>query len=208
MCRHPNPSGARGCWSASSRLVLTLIAGPTTWLLWPARPQNREPFEAALAALHRCTALEPDGAVASAVVVAALERVDRADRGRWVDPLDDLHRPYAARRMAELALLEDIRAGSLSRVDDVDYWSEWHDTAVRQARQTRPRPSNCTSSGPCPPVATRRTTSSGAVRPLSTRRAGRQRRGSIRRRVTAPTLVGPGQIAEQSGLSVQSVPQW
>ncbi|XVV07516.1 hypothetical protein ACQPW3_19900 [Actinosynnema sp. CA-248983] len=79
----------------------------------------------ALAVLRRCAALEPDGAVAEAVVVAALERVDRAERGRWVDLLDDVHRPYAARRMAELALLEDITTGALSTVDDVDDWSDW-----------------------------------------------------------------------------------
>lgn len=142
----PQPKRRKG-------LLVGVLASSSPWspdrprgCCGPPAPQNREPFEAALAALHRCTALEPDGAVASAVVVAALERVDRADRGRWVDPLDDLHRPYAARRMAELALLEDIRAGSLSRVDDGTTGPSG--TTLPSAKPSRPGPVRRTARPP------------------------------------------------------------
>ncbi|XVV07515.1 polymorphic toxin-type HINT domain-containing protein [Actinosynnema sp. CA-248983] len=58
----PPPKRRKGLLVGVLGVVLALVAGLTTWLLWPARPQNREPFDAALAALSTARGIKYTGA--------------------------------------------------------------------------------------------------------------------------------------------------
>ncbi|MDV5148443.1 hypothetical protein R1T08_30840 [Streptomyces sp. SBC-4] len=93
-----------------------------------------ELYRAALASdtarpgLLAAVAVEPDGAVASAAVGEALERVPRADRDAWVQALAPSVRAFSERRAHELGVLEDLRSGSMVRApapELVDGWSDW-----------------------------------------------------------------------------------
>lgn len=73
---------------------------------------------------------EADGALASAVVGEALERVPRADRETWVQALAPSVRAFSERRARELGILEELRSRAEAPTlgtELVDGWSEWSD---------------------------------------------------------------------------------
>ncbi|MER6474921.1 hypothetical protein [Streptomyces filamentosus] len=104
--------------------VSEVTDGHARWELYQAALASDTARPALLAAITR----EPDGALASGVVGAVLERVPRAERGAWVEALAPAARAFCARRADELEVLEHLRAGSLAPEPDpalVEGWSDW-----------------------------------------------------------------------------------
>jgi len=76
--------------------------------------------------LLEAVGLEPDPNVALSVVLRKLEVVPQADRQRWVDGLTgDIQRQFAARRAAELQVLETRPLASSLRAGIEQEWSDW-----------------------------------------------------------------------------------
>ncbi|MFE0025024.1 hypothetical protein [Amycolatopsis sp. NPDC059021] len=94
----------------------------------------------AAGALRECAALEPDHAVASALVVAMLERVPRAERAQWVALLAPAVREYADGRRSELEVLDDIRDGALPAKVAREHLGEWSDWLQRRIGGTAADP--------------------------------------------------------------------
>jgi hypothetical protein len=76
--------------------------------------------------LLEAVALEPDPNVALSVVLRKLEVVPLADRQRWIDGLTgEIQRQFAARRAAELQVLE-TRPLTPPLREGIDHeWSDW-----------------------------------------------------------------------------------
>jgi hypothetical protein len=78
--------------------------------------------------LLRAVMAEPDGPVASAVVVGMLERLGAEERSGWVEALKPGDGAFSVRRAEELSVLEAVRSGDFpeDRIhDEVDAWSDW-----------------------------------------------------------------------------------
>ncbi|WP_433722104.1 hypothetical protein ACQP2Y_42730 [Actinoplanes sp. CA-051413] len=76
--------------------------------------------------LLEAVGLEPDPNVALSVVLRKLEVVPQADRQRWVDGLTgDIQRQFAARRAAELQVLETRPLAPSLREGIEQEWSDW-----------------------------------------------------------------------------------
>lgn len=67
-------------------------------------------------------AVEPDRHVALSLVLKAFEIVPAADRRSWVDALPADNRDYAARRLAEFAVLEGLDPDAVAEFHD---WTDW-----------------------------------------------------------------------------------
>ncbi|MEU7294815.1 hypothetical protein AB0A76_16600 [Streptomyces exfoliatus] len=104
--------------------VSDVTDGHARWELYRAALAS----DAARPDLLAAVVAEPDGALASAVVGEALERVPRADRETWVQALAPSVRAFSERRARELGILEDLRSGAERPALDagvVDGWSDW-----------------------------------------------------------------------------------
>ncbi|MEU8607680.1 hypothetical protein AB0C29_06735 [Actinoplanes sp. NPDC048791] len=76
--------------------------------------------------LLEAVGLEPDLNVALSVVLRKLEVVPQADRQRWVDGLTgDIQRQFAARRAAELPVLETRPLAPSLQKGIEQEWSDW-----------------------------------------------------------------------------------
>ncbi|MEU3477586.1 hypothetical protein ACI2LO_25010 [Streptomyces sp. NPDC033754] len=108
----------------ADRAVPDMTDGHARWELYRAALAS----DAARPGLLAAVAAETDGALASAVVGEALERVPRGDREAWVQALAPLVRAFSERRAHELGTLEDLRSGSTVQApapELVDSWSDW-----------------------------------------------------------------------------------
>jgi len=74
-------------------------------------------------ALRLAITKEPDHSVATAVVLAVLERVDPGDRPSWITALRPRARAFPTRRSEELAVAEAHRSGPPPA--DISTWSDW-----------------------------------------------------------------------------------
>lgn len=104
--------------------VSDLTDGHARWELYRAALAS----DAARPGLLAAVVAEPDGALASAVVGEALERVPRDDREAWVLALAPSVRAFSERRARELGILEDLRSGAEAPVLDAELiggWSDW-----------------------------------------------------------------------------------
>lgn len=118
----------RGALSTLTALTGHAAADPddghARWALYRAALASGNTRQALLAAMDA----EPDAALASAVVGAALEQVPRAEREAWVRTLPPSVRGFNERRARELAVLEDLRSGAVPPEPGpavADGWSDW-----------------------------------------------------------------------------------
>lgn len=78
--------------------------------------------------LRQCVAVEEDAALASAVVVGVLGRVDRGERDSWIGVLPAESSDFARKRAAEWGVLEDVCSGEVpaDRIPGaLPGWSDW-----------------------------------------------------------------------------------
>ena len=98
--------------------------------------------------LLEAVALEPDPSVALSVVLRKLEMVAQDGRQRWVDGLTgDMQRQFAARRAAELQVLE-TRPLAPSRREGIEReWSDWLQLRLAESSPERDVISRLSSAG-------------------------------------------------------------
>ncbi|WP_344315600.1 hypothetical protein [Fodinicola feengrottensis] len=77
--------------------------------------------------LFKAVGLEEDMALASAVVVRMIERVEKRDREKWIMQLPVDQRRFAERRASELSVLCEVVDGAMGAREISLQMSEWSD---------------------------------------------------------------------------------